>query len=223
MMKLNNLFLITFLFLALFNIMESSLKFTIPSYRERCFVQELYVEGLLLVRYHLSGYENDFQGNNLTELFNNIKIFIKDEKGKNVYETVLKGRKDKFSIYLKEAGNYKVCTRYYRPRRGRELPDHILMGLKMRNDYQYTNIEESIHKEDVKKFWDKIRNIKVDIRPSIEASKIELKEEDKTAKSIISSINTYYILCCIQLAIIIIITIIMIFSYQEFFKNKSII
>ncbi len=59
--------------------------------------------------------------------------------------------------------------------------------------------------------------------PSIEAAKKEIKEEDNTAKSIISSINTYYKLCCIQLVIIIVITIHTVVSYQDFFKRKSII
>ena len=80
-----------------------------------------------------------------------------------------------------------------------------------------------MHKEDVTNFWKKIREINRDMRPSIEASKLELKAEDKAAKSIIRSINTYYILCIFQLVIIVIITILTIFNYQEFFKKKSII
>ena len=59
--------------------------------------------------------------------------------------------------------------------------------------------------------------------PSIESAKQELQEEDKTAKSIISSVNTYYKLCCVQLAIILIITIYTVVSYQDFFKRKSLI
>ena len=220
---MNNFLLITFLFLALFNLIETSLKFNIPSYREKCFTQELYIEGTILVRYDLTGFEKDFQGNDQTELFKNIKVFVKTEQGKIIYETELKSRKDKFAVLLKERGNYQICTRYFRPRRGRELPSSVLMGLKIRNDYHYTNLDESLHKEDVSNFWKKIRDIKRDIRPSIEASKIELKEEDNTAKSIIRSVNTYYTLCCLQLVIIIVMTICIIFNYQEFFKKKSII
>ena len=220
---MNNFLLITFLFLAFFNLIETSLKFNIPSYREKCFTQELYMEGTLLVKYDLTGFEKYFQGNDQTELFKNIKVFIKTEQGNILYETELKSRKDKFAILLKERGIYYICTRYFRPRRGREIPSSVLMGLKIRNDYHYTNLEESLHKEDVSNFWKKIRDIKRDIRPSIEASKIELKEEDKTAKSIIKSVNTYYILCCVQLVIIIVMTICIIFNYQEFFKKKSII
>ena len=223
MLILKNLFLIIFLYSTLFTIIESSLKFNIPSYREKCFSQELYMEGTLLIRYDLTGFEKDYQGDAQTELFKNIKIFVKDEKGKIMYETELKSRKEKFAILLKERGRYLICARYFRPRRGRELSNDILMGLKIRNDYHYTNLEESLHKEDVNNFWKKIRDIKRDIRPSIEASKLELQEEDKTAKSIISAINTYYALCCFQLVIIVVITLFIILSYQEFFKKKTII
>ena len=52
---------------------------------------------------------------------------------------------------------------------------------------------------------------------------IELKAEDKAAKSIITSINTYYILCIFQLVILVIVTFLTIFNYQEYFKRKSII
>ena len=223
MLKLRNLFLITFLLSTLFTSIESSLKFNIPSYREKCFSQELYMEGTLLIRYDLTGFEKDYQGDAQAELFKNIKIFVKDEKGKIMYETELKSRKEKFAILLKESGIYLICARYFRPRRGRELSNDILMGLKIRNDYHYTNLEESLHKEDVNNFWKKIRDIKRDIRPSIEASKLELKEEDKTAKSIISAINTYYLLSCFQLVIIIVITMFVVFGYQEFLKKKTII
>ena len=223
MNKLNNSCFIMLLFLALFNLIETSLKFNIPSYREKCFSQELYIEGTLLIKYDLTGFEKDFQGDAQNELFKNIKIFIKNEKSKIVYETQLKSRKEKFAILLKESGNYQICTRYFRPRRGRELPNNVLMGLKIRNDYHYTNLQESLHREDVNNFWKKIRDIKRDIRPSIEASKSELKEEDKTAKSIISSVNTYYALSCLQLVVIIVMTMYIIFTYQDFFKKKSII
>ena len=223
MLKVTKFVLITLLFLSLFNLIETSLKFNIPSYRDKCFNQDLYIEGTILIRYDLTGFEKDFQGNNQTELFKNIKIFIKTEKGKIVYETELKSRKDKFAVLLKERGNYQICTRYFRPRRGRELPNTVLMGLKIRNDYHYTNIDQSLHRQDVQNFWTKIYDIKRDIRPSIEASKLELKEEDKTAKSIIVSVNTYYVLCCFQLVIIFAMTMLIIFNFQEFFKKKSII
>ena len=217
--KIYNLYLI----IISFNLINSSLKFNIPSYRDKCFQTEIYLEGTLLIRYDLIGFENYFKGQEQQELFNNIKIFIKNDKGQNVYETSLKSRKDKFAIFLKDPQVYCICTKYFKPPRGRELPGFVMMGLKIRNDYVYTDMDKTLQKEDINNFWKKIRNIKKDIRPSIEASKNELNEEDKTAKSLISSINTYYKLCCIQLVIIIVATIYTVVSYQDFFKKKSII
>ena len=225
MVKMDKIYLSMLLFLSSFNLIETSLKFNIPSHRDKCFSQELYMEGTLLVRYDLTGFERDFKDPaSQEELFKSIKVFIKDEKGKMIYETELKSRKEKFAVLLKQGGVYQICTRYFKPRRGGKLlGNYVLMGLKIRNDYSYKKLDDSLHKEDVTNFWKKIREINRDMRPSIEASKLELKAEDKAAKSIIRSINTYYILCIFQLVIIVIITILTIFNYQEFFKKKSII
>ena len=222
MIKFRKIFSL-FILLESFNIIKSSLKFNIPSYRDKCFQQEIYMQGTLLIKYDLTGYEDYFKGQDQQELFNSIKIFIKNEKGQNVYETSLKSRKDKFAVLLKDPQVYQVCARYFKPRRLRELPGFVMMNLKIRNDYHYTELENSLHKEDVNNFWKKIANIRKEMLPTIESAKTELKEEDKTAKSIISSINIYYKLCVIQLIIIIIVSIYTVVTYQDFFKKKSII
>ena len=210
--------------ISLFNIISSYLKFNIPSDRDKCYSQEFYVEGTLLIKYDLTGFEREYAGNEQKNLFKNIRVFIKNDHNKNIYETDLKSRKEKFAIRIKEPGTYQICARYNKvTRRGRDLSNNIVMSLKIRTDYEYKKIEEGLMRDDVDKFWKKIRDIKRDIRPSIEAAKIELNEEDKTAKSIFSSINLYYKLCCIQLTIIIILTIYNLVSYKDFFKEKSLI
>ena len=221
---MSNKYLTHFLILiCLFNIISSYLKFNIPSGDDKCFSEELYVQGTLLIKYDLTGYEKDFNENEQKTLFKNIKVFIKNEDNKKIYETELKSRKEKFVYVIKEPGHYQVCARYNKPRRGRELPKNILMALKIRSDYDYKEFKEVLMREDVDKFWSNILSIKREIRPSIEAGKIEISEEDKTAKSIISSINAYYKLCVIQLAIVIVLNIYILVSYQDFFKKKSII
>ena len=80
-----------------------------------------------------------------------------------------------------------------------------------------------MHRSDVNNFWRRIRDIKNEIRPSIEASKNELNEEDKTAKSMIHSIDTYHKLCCVQFALIMILVIYNIGYYKDYFKEISII
>ena len=206
-----------------FNFIKSYLKFNIPSNDDKCYGEEIFIEGNLLVKYDLTGFEKDFKGNEQKELFKNIKVFIKNEKNKIIYETDLKSRKEKFVIRIKEPGQYKVCARYNRPRRGRELNQNILMALKLRPDYNTKDLDNTLKSEDVTHFWAKIADVSKDIRPSIEAAKSELNEEDKTAKSIISSISLYYKLCLIQLAVIICVTAYTLYSYKDFFKKLSLV
>ena len=212
-----------YLFIVSFNFIESSLKFNIPSHKDKCFQQDIFIEGTLLVRYDLSGFEPYFKNQMLNELLKNIKVFIKDKYGKIVYETELKSRKDKFAVFLKGNGIYYVCARYNKPKRGRDLPGAIMMGLKIRNDYQRQGLEETLHKEDIKDFWKKIRFLKEEFFPSLASQRNEIEEEDKTAKSMISTINRYYVLCLVQLVIIILITFFSLYNFRSFFKSKSII
>ena len=58
------------------------------------------------------------------------------------------------------------------------------MSIKVRIDY----LRESLQREDINNFWKKMREIKKDIKPSIE-EKIQITEEDKTTKNIFSSIS----------------------------------
>ena len=221
---MSKIYLTHFLILiSLFNITESYLKFNIPSDRAKCFSQEFYITGTILIKYVLSGFEKEYKGNDQKNLFKNIKIFLKNEKNKIVYETDLKSRKEKFAVGIKDPGHYDICARYYKPKNGKELSNNILMALKLRTDYGYKDIKEGLKREDVDKFWTRIRNIKKEIRPSIEAAKIELTEEDNTAKSIFSSVNIYYKLCCIQLAIVVVLTVFILVSYKDYFKEISII
>ena len=199
------------------------MRFNIPNYRDKCFIQELYVSGALQIRYHLSGFEKYFKGKEQEELFKNIKIFIKDEKGNRIHETSLKERKDKFVVLIKEAGQYQVCARYNKPYRGKELSGDIVLGLKIRNDFNFADLENSLQEEDVQHFWTKIRDIKKDMFPSIESAKKEISEEDNTAKSMYSTINTYYILTIIQLIIILIFSCLTVCKYKDYKKKKSII
>ena len=207
-----------------FNEINSYLKFNIPSDSDKCFEKEIYAEGSLLVKYDLTGFDKEFMDDNQQKnLFKNIKVFIKNEKNKNIYETELKSRKEKFAIKLQGPEKFKICARYNKPYRGRELNRNILLALKLTSNYDYKQIDLNLKKSDVFNVWNKIYSIRRDMRDSIEAAKSEINDEDSTAKSMISSVNLYYKLCCIQLAVIICLTIFNLWSYKGYFKKLSLI
>ena len=207
-----------------FNEINSYLKFNIPSDYDKCFEKDIYVEGSLLIKYDLTGFDKEFKDNiQQKNLFKNIKVFIKNEKNKNVYETELKSRKEKFAVKLKGPEKFKICARYSKPYRGKELNKNILLALKLTSNYDYKQIDLNLKKSDVFNFWSKIYSIHRDMRDSIEAAKSEINDEDSTAKSMISSVNLYYKLCCIQLAVIICLTIFNLWNYKGYFKKLSLI
>ena len=217
--------LIHFLILiSAFNEIKSYLKFNIPSNYDKCFEKEVYSEGSLLIKYDLTGYDKDFKTENEQKnLFKNIKIFIKNKNDRNIYETELKSRKEKLAVKLQGPDQFKICARYNKPYRGRELNKNILLALKLSSNYDYKELDVNLKKSDVFNFWEKIYSIQRDMRDSIGAAKSEINDEDSSAKSMISSINLYYKLCCIQLAVIIFLTIFNLCSYKDYFKKLTLI
>ena len=210
--------------ISIFNEIKSYLKFNIPSDYDKCFEKEVYSEGSILIKYDLTGYDKEFKNENEQKnLFKNIKIFIKNKKNKNIYETELKSRKEKLAVKLQGPDRFKICARYNKPYRGRELNKDILLALKLTSNYDYKELNVNLKKSDVSNFWEKIYSIKRDMRDSIEAAKSEINDEDSSAKSMISSINLYYKLCCIQLLVIILLTIFNLWSYKDYFKKISLI
>ena len=210
--------------ISIFNEIKSYLKFNIPSDYDKCFEKEVYSEGSILIKYDLTGYDKEFKNENEQKnLFKNIKIFIKNKKNKNIYETELKSRKEKLAVKLQGPDRFKICARYNKPYRGRELNKDILLALKLTSNYDYKELNVNLKKSDVSNFWEKIYSIKRDMRDSIEAAKSEINDEDSSAKSMISSINLYYKLCCIQLSVIILLTIFNLWNYKDYFKKISLI
>ena len=217
---LTNLFLMIFLSLSIS--VNSSLKFNIPNNREKCFSEEIYFEGTLLIRYDLNGI-NYIKEENREKAMKNIKIFIKDPNGKTIKDIFLDSRKDRIVLHVKDLGLYYICAKYYKTWSISDLPKEVVLGIKIRTDYEYKQIKESLEKEDVNNFILKMLEVRQKVIPSLESSKIELDEEDRTAKAIISTSTLYFKLAIIQLTTIVIIAFYHILSLRKYLSSKMII
>ena len=219
----NHYFIIyTFLIFTILKACTPSLKFNIPNNREKCFTEEIYTNGTLLIRYDLKGVESIRQEHQ-EKVLKNIKLFVKNPKGNIIRELYLIDRKGKFALFTDMEGTYQICSRYYKSWSITELPKEVLLGIKIRTDYDYQPLEESLEKKDIDHFLEEMRVLKSKVLPSITSSKIELDEEDKMAKAIISTSKLYFNLAIVQLVLIIIIAVYQIFSVKNFLKSKQII
>ena len=211
-----------FIFSLLFNFNYSSLKFNIPNNRDKCFSEEIFQEGTLLIRYDLKGIES-IKNEHQESVLKNIKLFVKDPTDKIIRELYLINRKGKFALRAEKEGLYKICARYYKTWSVKSLPNDVLLGIKLRSDYLYKEIESSIQIKDVKNLVDQLNYLKYKVIPSISSSKKEIDEEDKIAKAIISTSNLYFILTLLQVILIFIIVFYQIFNLKRFLTSKKII
>ena len=218
----NNFFINIFTFFSLIYLSQSSLKFNIPNNREKCFVEEIYNNGTLLIRYDLKGIDS-IKKENQEKVLQNIKLFVKNPKGNIIRELYLINRKGKFALHINMEGVYQICSKYYKIWSVTELPKDIVLGIKIRTDYDYKSLETSLEKKDVEQFLEEMRVLRAKVIPSITSSKVELDEEDKMAKAIISTSKLYFKLTIVQLVLIIIIAIYQIFNIKKFLTSKQII
>ena len=215
-------FLKIFIFSLLFNLYHSSLKFNIPNNRDKCFSEEMYQDGTLLVRYDLKGVES-IKKEHQENVLNNIKLFVKDPTDKIIRELYLINRKGKFAFQAEKEGFYKICARYYKTWSVKNLPQDVLLGIKLRSDYEYKEIENSLQIKDVENLVNQIKNLKYKVIPSISSSRKEIDEEDKMAKAMISTSNLYFLLTLIQVILIFIVVFYQIFNLKRFLSSKKII
>ena len=212
----------TLLFFSFFHFCTPSLKFNIPNNRDKCFTEEIYTNGTLLIRYDLKGIEL-IRPEHQEKVLKNIKLFVKNPKGIIVRELYLTDRKGKFALLTDMEGTYQICSRYYKSWSITELPKDVLLGIKIRTDYDYQPLESSLEKKDIDRFLEEMRILKSKVVPSITSSKAELDEEDKMAKTIISTSKLYFNLTIVQLVLIVIIAVYQIFSVKQFLMSKQII
>ena len=170
--KKNTLILNIVLFFSFFIFCKTSLKFNIPNNRDKCFYEEIYSNGTLLIRYDLKGIES-IKKENQEKVLKNIKLFVKDPNGKNVREIYLTNRKDKFAFLADVEGYYQICARYYKSWSITELPKDVMLGIKIRTDYDYQSLETSLEKKDIDHFKEQIRVLKSKVVPSLSTSKQE--------------------------------------------------
>ena len=166
-------FLNIFIFSLLFNLYYSSLKFNIPNNRDKCFSEEMYQDGTLLVRYDLKGVES-IKKEHQENVLNNIKLFVKDPTDKIIRELYLINRKGKFALRAEKEGFYKICARYYKTWSVKNLPQDVLLGIKLRSDYEYKEIENSLQIKDVENLVNQIKNLKYKVIPSISSSRKDI-------------------------------------------------
>ena len=155
-----NLFLLYLsLFFQLFTYSSSSLKFNIPNNREKCFAEEVFMTGTLLIRYDLKGVDS-IKKENQEKVLQNIKLFVRGPDNKIIHELNLVSRKGKFAFRVEKEGFYYICSKYYKIWAVTDLPKNVLLGIKIGHDYSSKDVEDGLKRNDVDNLREQISSLK---------------------------------------------------------------
>ena len=205
------------------NIIFCSLKFKIPKKSERCFIQQIYLETSVLIRFDLSGFEEISDNKILQNIYDNLQIYIKTQNSTIIYKESIKKNKGKFVQFLKEPGTYFICSNYVGYYNENNFPKNLLFGIKISNEYESKDIDKALNKDTLEIFNKKIKKINNELIPSMNLQKKELEEEDETSRKIISASEWYFNLTVIQILLIILVAFYYVLQFKKYLTVRRLI
>jgi hypothetical protein len=211
------------LFLISINNIFCSLKFKIPKNSEKCFIQQIFLETSVLIRFDLSGFEEISDNKILQNIYNNLQIYIKNQNSTIIYRESIKKNKGKFVQFLKEPGIYFICSSYVGQYNENNFPKNLLFGIKITNEYESKDINKALNKDTLEIFNKKIKKINNELIPSMNLQKKELEEEDETSRKIISASEWYFNLTVIQILLIILVAFYYVLQFKKYLTVRRLI
>ncbi len=201
----------------------STLKMNIPNNRDKCFIENVFDETIIFIKYDVSGYDKNLDIEELKLIFNGIIIFIKNNNENIIYKQYLNERRGKFLFLIKEAGEYRICTRFDSKTIAKKLSDEVVIGLKIKKSNDKKIINKSLKKNDLKDLDRKIINYENNINNLNHEIKYLIKSDNKLTKEIKRSGDLYIVLNIIQTIIIIFIGIIYLIYFINYLKTRNIL
>ena len=195
------------------------LKFKIKN--EKCFIQQIFLETSVLIRFDLTGIEN-ISNNILQNVYENLKIYIKDQNSTVIYKESIKKSKGKFVEFIKKSGIYFICSIYEGNLNENEIKN-LFFGIKISNEFESKDINKALNKDSLEFFNKKINKINNELIPSMNLQKNEIDEEDETSLKIINSSKFYFNLTVIQILLIIIVAIYYVLQFKKYLFIRRLI
>ena len=209
------------IFILFFKFIFSILKFKIPLKNEKCFIQQIFLETSVLIRFDLTGIEN-ISNNILQNVYENLKIYIKDQNSTVIYKESIKKSKGKFVQFIKKSEIYFICSIYEGKLNENEIKN-LFFGIKISNEFESKDINKALNKDSLEFFNKKINKINNELIPSMNLQKNEIDEEDETSLKIINSSKFYFNLTVIQILLIIIVAIYYVLQFKKYLFIRRLI
>lgn len=215
--------LIVITLIALLKLTHASLKFPIPTDREKCFIEEIGTGDSILIRWDIGGLPEDKQL--ADKAIGNIRLIVRSSRGDEVHSKPFPNRKDKIVLTPKhDAVTFYICVRYHEGW-GEHQPKGLYMGLKISSQYTTidVNFSKALGKETVVQLDKRIEHIHQSILSSTKIQDKDIDEELETAKAILKSSNLYFNLTVFQLIVVIGIGMYQLIMFKRYLSLNKII
>ena len=209
-----------FILICLFSFSFSSLLFELNELNPVCFTDELFDNGVLMIKYKIFTPSRL----DLSRIYPSTYIYvINEETKKEEFRNALVSVKNKFTFTAIKAGLYTVCA--YRTKNSNDLVnEQIYMNLKFASDnMDEISLNKALKKEDLNTIEGKSRQINDIVKKMMKNQERQTKLERRAAKSMYKSTKFYEKVSVVQIILIILIGVVNLFNFRRFLKSKNII
>lgn len=215
-----SLIFFNFILICLFSFSFSSLLFELNELNPVCFTDELFDNGVLMIKYKIFTPSRL----DLSRIYPSTYIYvINEETKKEEFRNALTSVKNKFTFTAIKAGLYTVCA--YRTKNLNALVnEQIYMNLKFASDnMDEISLNKALKKEDLNTIEGKSRQINDIVKKMMKNQERQTKLERRAAKSMYKSTKFYEKVSIVQIILIILIGVVNLFNFRRFLKSKNII
>jgi uncharacterized protein YciU (UPF0263 family) len=177
----------------------NSLFFDLRSHSERCYIEQIFDDSIILIKYKIFTFEKDgenFIKSNITDFY----LRVYNEAGQTIFAHTVKKFKDKVSFQSQQNSYHKICIEAIGG--SQEARGKIYFQLKISSEQKHKQFEQTIKTEDIKNMHQELISIVKKGDKVIKRQENCLIDEDDIAKMQINDSKLYYSLSVLQVVII---------------------
>lgn len=202
------------------------LHFELMPYEPKCFFEELFEGSVATIKYKIWTDDKDLDERQsmlililAQSILNSIKINVSNDKFEIMQQEQAKFLQHQFN-YLSKSNDYiRVCTEYH----GSSLMQNkkIFLKLKILSDnMDEPDIRKAMTSKDLDFIKDNMRRAVVKATALVKSQDNELVKEVRTGNSFQKSVNSFYKMTWLQIAIVFGMFIYQMFSFRKYFNSE---
>lgn len=204
-----------------FNSVNSVLFFNLVSGSPKCFIDELYTNSVMMIKWKVSGLDH-LEQTKINNVLQNIHInFQSEASGQTIKKEVVKESKGKISFHSQEDGQYRICIHFTGGWGDKTVPT---MSLQITSDnMDEPDIKKALKLEDLDKVSEKAKKIINDGKIIINIQSNELMAEEQSAVGFMKFSSYFFYITVFQVVIILILGLYQAFNFRKFLASNNVI